>query len=93
MDTQEIRGKLRLFLASYKTTIVGLAVAALNLWANGRSAREIVVSVAVGLLGLVAKDADMTNAVVGTEPKRIPGDAVAKKNGPPEGGPEVVSER
>jgi len=44
------------FLSHYKTTLFGLAASALNLLANGTSWKQVAMSVALGLLGIFAKD-------------------------------------
>lgn len=52
-------------LNSLKTTIVGILVAALNLYANGTAPKQVLLSIGVALLGTVAKDFNVTG---GTTP-------------------------
>lgn len=50
---------------NWKTTLVGIGVAFLNLWASGVNVKSAVISVGIGLLGAVSKD---YNATGGTKP-------------------------
>lgn len=43
-------------ITSWKTTLVGILVGFLNLWAGGTSPKNAAVSVGIALLGAVAKD-------------------------------------
>jgi hypothetical protein len=47
-------------LQSFKTTIVAIIVAALNLYANGVAPKQVLLSIAVGILGAVSKDYNVT---------------------------------
>lgn len=51
---------------SWKTTLAGLAVGFINLWANGISAKQAALSVGVAALGVAAKDLNVTG---GTTPQ------------------------
>lgn len=46
-----------LFFVHYKTSLAGIAAAALNSYANGTSPKQIAVSAALALIGLFASDA------------------------------------
>jgi len=55
------------FFSHYRTTIAGLLVGALNLYANGAAPRQVAISVALSLLGLFAKDAGAPDTVMVTQ--------------------------
>ncbi len=45
---------------SYKSTLAGFAVAVLNLLANGISLRQAIFSASLAVLGIMAKDYDVS---------------------------------
>lgn len=45
-------------MKNWKTTAYGLAASALNLFANGANWKQVFMSIAIAMLGLVAKDHD-----------------------------------
>ena len=49
------------FLKSYKTTLFGIAAAALNMLANGTSWKQVLMSTALAGVGIVAKDFDKSH--------------------------------
>lgn len=48
-------------ITNWKTTLAGLAAAALNLFANGGSPKQIGLSLAVSVLGALASDTQKKN--------------------------------
>ena len=44
------------FLSHYKTTLFGIAAAALNMLANGTDWKHVLMSTAIAAFGIVAKD-------------------------------------
>lgn len=51
------------WLRNYKTTLAGIGAGALNLLASGTSGKEIGLSVALALIGMLAKDGDKSGTV------------------------------
>jgi hypothetical protein len=51
-------------MKNWKTTVAGLLLAAANLIANGATWRQVLVSLAYAVLGLVAKDCNVTGGTV-----------------------------
>lgn len=51
---------LTAFFKHYKTTLFGLIASAFNLLANGTGWKQVLMSTALGLLGLFAKDFNQT---------------------------------
>lgn len=50
---------------NWRTTLVGIIIAALNLWASGASVKTVAMSIALGIFGAIAKD---YNATGGSKP-------------------------
>jgi hypothetical protein len=51
-------------MKNWKTTLAGLGVGFLNLYANGMSAKTAALSVGLAALGVFAKDANVTGGTV-----------------------------
>ena len=49
-------------MKNYKTTLLGLAAGALNLFANGADYKQVLLSLAVAALGMFAKDHNVVGA-------------------------------
>jgi hypothetical protein len=49
---------------NWKTTVIALAAAALNLYANGVTGKQLLLSVALAAFGAVAKDHNVTGGIV-----------------------------
>lgn len=49
-------------MKNWKTTVAGLAGGALNLYANGVDIHQIVFSIAIAVLGAMAKDRNVTHS-------------------------------
>lgn len=49
---------------SWKTTLLGIASGALNLFANGASWKQVLLSAGLAAFGLVAKDSQVTGGSV-----------------------------
>lgn len=47
-------------MKNWKTTLLGLGAGFLHLWATGANPKSAAVAVAIGALGMVAKDHDVT---------------------------------
>jgi len=48
------------FLANWKTTLAGLGAGGLNMLANGTKWQQVLLSIGMGFLGLLAKDMNVT---------------------------------
>ena len=55
--------------ASFKTTLVGVGVGFLNLYANGATAKNAALSIGIALLGSLAKDFNATGGTKATTPE------------------------
>jgi hypothetical protein len=66
-----------LMLTNYKTLVVGALLAGLNLYANGASLKQCLVSSALFALGALAKDFNVTG---GSVDQGTPSNIVAKPN-------------
>ena len=44
------------FLANYKTSLIGIGIAALTLWQDGANTNTVLLSIGIALLGILAKD-------------------------------------
>ncbi len=51
-------------MKNWKTTLFGLAAAALNLFANGTNWKQVLVALGLAGLGAVAKDHNVTGGTV-----------------------------
>ena len=51
-------------MKNWKTTVFGLGAGALNLLANGTNWKQVLLSLAVAGVGLVAKDSNVTGGTV-----------------------------
>ena len=54
---------------SFKTTLVGVGIGFLNLYANGMSPKNAALSVGLALLGAVSKDFNATGGTKATTPE------------------------
>lgn len=55
-DSQSMNALVSAFASHYKTTLFGLAASGMNLLANGTGWKQVALSIALGLFGIVAKD-------------------------------------
>lgn len=58
-----------MFLSNLKTTLLGAAVGFLNLYANGVSPKNALLSIGLGLLGAFSKDYNATGGNKPTSPE------------------------
>lgn len=58
-----------MFLNNLKTTLAGAVAGFLNLWANGLSPKQALLSVGLGLLGALSKDWNATGGSKPTTPE------------------------
>lgn len=57
--------------ASFKTTLVGLGVGFINLYAGGMTAKNAALSVGLALLGALSKDFDATGGTKPVTPEAV----------------------
>lgn len=51
---------MRIFLASYRTTIASFILAGLELYKNGVTGKDLAIAVAIIVFGFLAKDGNIT---------------------------------
>lgn len=56
---------------NWKTTLIGVGLGFLNVWASGISAKQTAISIGLAALGAVAKDFNTTGGTVPATPEAV----------------------